>query len=137
MKCLLGQLYFHDLLFKTRTATKSIDCLCLKKLVFTITDCFLVNDSPFSKVFQVIYFDLFPWYVGDTNVCIPKLLVLLFYTFVQSPCNLHQADTQRSQHSLLKIQYFSSSVKRRLESQTFTTRGQWTNFIREYIKEIG
>ena len=54
----------------------------------TIIDCLLIYDSSLSKAIEVIHLHLLPGYVGDPQVHVPKLLVLLFYTFVESPGNL-------------------------------------------------
>lgn len=60
----------------------------------TVIDRLLVDDSSFGKAIQVIQLYLLPRYVRDTQVHIPKLLVLLLYTFVQSPRNLDQRHTK-------------------------------------------
>lgn len=67
----------------------------------TVIDGLLVDDSSFSEAIQVIQLHLLPRYVRDTQVHIPKLLVLLLYTFVQSPRNLDQRRTKGQDNRLL------------------------------------
>lgn len=56
--------------------------------VNTIIDSLLIYDSSFSKAIQVIHLHLLPGYVSDPQVHVPKLLVLLLYSFVKCPGNL-------------------------------------------------
>lgn len=60
------------------------------RVCYTIIDCLLIYDSSFSEAIQVIHLHLLPGYVRDTQVHIPELLVLLLYSFVESPGNLNE-----------------------------------------------
>lgn len=54
----------------------------------TIINSLLIYDSSLSKAIQVVHLHLLPGYVSDPQVHVPKLLVLLLYSFVESPGNL-------------------------------------------------
>lgn len=54
----------------------------------TIINSLLIYDSSLSKAIQVVHLHLLPGYVSDPQVHVPKLLVLLFYSFVESPGDL-------------------------------------------------
>lgn len=56
---------------------------------YTIVDGLLIYDPSFSKAIQVVHLHLLPGNVCDPQVHVPELLVLLLYSFVESPGNLN------------------------------------------------
>ena len=60
----------------------------------TIVDRLLVDYAALCEVVQVVQLHLLPGYVGDPQVHVPELLVLLLHAFVQSPGNLVHKHTQ-------------------------------------------
>ena len=101
----------------------------LSRCVFTIINSLLIDDSSFSKAVQVIQLHFLPRDISDTQVHIPKLLVLLLYPLVQSPCNLYQIHTQRSRNSIFHSYFWQHKrihVTAKLNSLgEFTTGGHW------------
>lgn len=102
--------------------------------LFTIINGLLVNDASFSKTIQVIQLHLLPRYVSDAQVHIPKLLVLLLYPLVQSPCDLDQTHRRRSRNSLFPKSFLESSKDPCAWKAKLSLRSM-ENYIRRSHKE--